>query len=151
MYAMSTPHITQWGTSAHSACEMRNGNSFLEWTSHVLTNILWFIAFVVGVDRLLWVLFGSVLVWLILVLIIALLTMLYGDITKLHLCCCSCESDLEKVSDSELQEKLAIFRLINVDNSSWPTHNFISKESHSHHEDEGGESTNKVEVTQTKY
>ncbi|KAK9759803.1 hypothetical protein K7432_016818 [Basidiobolus ranarum] len=149
MYAMITPHVTQWGTSARSASEMRKGDSFLERTSHVLIHIPWFIAFVVGVGRLLWVLFGSALAWLVLILIIAPLTMLYGDIIKRYLCCCTCESDLEKQADSELQEKLVRSRLINVDNSSWPTYSLISKESHSHHEDE--KSATEVEVTQTQY
>ncbi|KAK9767578.1 hypothetical protein K7432_002513 [Basidiobolus ranarum] len=130
IYAILTPHLTQWGTSARSASEMRKGDSFMERTSHIIVHIPWFIAFVVGVGRLLWTILGSIYSWLIILIVLIPLGILYWDIIKRYICCCVPDIDIEKQSDSAQCEK-AITRLINVDNSSWPTNSIISKDSHS--------------------
>ncbi|ORX83916.1 hypothetical protein K493DRAFT_320185 [Basidiobolus meristosporus CBS 931.73] len=135
MYAMLTPHLTQWGTSARSASEMRKGDSFMERTSHVIIHIPWFIAFVVGVGRLLWSLLDSALGWLVILVVIIPLGILYWDVIKSYMCCCVPEVDLERQEDDP-SEKMIKSRLISVDNSSWPTYSMISKEFHSHSDDE---------------
>ncbi|KAK9696308.1 hypothetical protein K7432_012541 [Basidiobolus ranarum] len=143
IYAMLTPYVTQWGTSARSVSEMRKGDSLFERTSHVLIHIPWIIVLIVGVGRLLCTLLDTPLGWLVLLIGIFPLAIIYGDILKQNFCSCTCDTDLEM--QAEGKPKAANLNYIRVDNSSWPTYNNAYKESESLEDDE--ESGTEVEIT----